>query len=99
MAKPHHPVVPRFRWNYVGRADLLLHVARWTIRKAGEGSETGSALASLDGAQRRLLHGRKEKFAERRSRAGAVVPVGSADDVVERRRAALLSLLLEQRTD
>src|ERR1700722_6992470 len=98
MAQSHHPVVPCVRGNYVGRADLLLHVARWAIRKTGEGGETGGALASLDGAQRRLLHSRKEKFTERGSRAGSLVPVGSADDLAERSGATFSGLLLEQRT-
>src|SRR5579863_2495531 len=99
MPQPDRSLVPRVRRDHVGGADLLLHLARRPIRKAGKGFWQRSACSNLDGPQRRFLHRREEEFAQRWTRAGALVSLGGVDDLAERDGAAFPGLLFEQRTD
>src|ERR1700687_3472002 len=85
MAESQRAVVSRFRWCHVGRADVLLHVARRPVWKAREESGRGrDGFGSVDGAQRRLLHRRETKVAGRDAGAGPLVSLGSVDDVAGR---------------
>src|SRR5260370_41408326 len=82
MAEPQRAVVSRFRGDPVGRADLLLHVARRPVRKTREegGSERYS-FGGVDGAQRGLFHCRETEVAGRSPVPGRMVSPGSVDDV------------------
>src|SRR5260370_22567994 len=82
MAEPRRAVASRVRGDHVGRADLLLHVARRPVRKTREegGSERYS-FGGVDGAQRGLLHCRETEVAGRGAGAGPLVSLGSVDDV------------------
>src|SRR5260370_14077955 len=82
MGEARRAVALRFRGDHVGRADLLLHVARRPVRKTREegGSERYS-FGGVDGAQRGLLHCRETEVAGRGAGAGPLVSLGSVDDV------------------
>src|SRR2546427_12709707 len=85
MAEPQRAVVSRFRGNHVGRADVLLHVARRPIWKAREESgRQRDGFGSVDGAQRRLLYRRETKVAGCGAGAGPLVSLGSVDDLAGR---------------
>src|SRR6266481_389372 len=95
MAEPQRAVVSRFRWNHVGRADVLLHVARRPVWKAREESgRERDGFGGVDGAQRRLLHRRETKVAGRGAGTGPLVSLGSVDDVAERRSSTRYFVLL-----
>ena len=92
------------RWFHVFAAIMWVgqtYYFTWLDGQFGklEKRREGSARGALDGPQRRFLHRRKTKIAAGRARAGALVPLGSSDDMAERNGADVPGLLLQRRTD
>src|SRR5260370_23965198 len=80
MDPPRGAVVPCFCGNYVGRPNLLLHLAGRPIRKTREGSRCSeNASGGLDGPQRRVLQSRKTGLPRGLARVGPLVSLGSFD--------------------
>ena len=91
-------VVPRLCRNHVGRPDLLLHLAGRPILQSLKRTRRARP-RPLDGPQRRFLHRRKTEIAARRTRTGALVPLGSGHDMAERNGADVHGLLLQRWID
>src|SRR6266404_9210044 len=82
MAEPRRAVVSRLRWDYVGRPNILFHLARRPVRKTREKSGgQWDRFESVDGSQRRLLHRPKTKIAGRRAGTSSLVSLGSVADL------------------
>src|SRR5216684_7185422 len=99
MDPPRGAVVPCFCGNYVGRPNLLLHLAGRPIRKTREGSRCGkNTSGGVDGSQRRVLQSRETEIPRGPARVGPLVSLGSFNDVGQRNGAACPRLLLHRRT-